>query len=513
MIIPVIMCGGAGTRLWPLSRETRPKPLLPLVDGTSTFAATLERVADAAPFRAAADRRQPRPSPHARRGARRSQAPPAGSSSSPSRATPRPRSPRRRSGSPATIRTRSSSSSPPTTSSATSTGFRQHRPRGARRRRVTARSSPSASGRPIPPTSYGYIERGEPLPDATASTGSPPSSRSPTRQTARALCRGRLSLEQRQLHDAGGGRAVASSPRTRPTSSPPPRRRSRTPPSRRTASRPSPIPSAPPGKISFDHAVMEKTARAAVIDAAFDWSDLGTWGSVWEAADKDEQRNVVQGDVTLVSASGNYVSSRPADDRHRRRRRPRRGGERRHRARRAARASPTRSRRWSPRSTASPRPLIGDRARHYRPWGYYQSIDIGPSHQVKRLVVTPGQRLSLQKHRHRSEHWTVVEGVAEVTIDDRILTLSPNESVYIPLGAVHRAANPRRDPGDASSRSSAATTSARTTSSASRTTTGGLRRHPPMRPTSPRRQIRALRGPSPPSRPPSRPFLTQPRLI
>ena len=90
--------------------------------------------------------------------------------------------------------------------------------------------------------------------------------------------------------------------------------------------------------------------------------------------------------------------------------------------------------------------MIGDRARHYRPWGYYQSLDIGRRHQVKRIVVSPGQRLSLQKHRHRAEHWTVVEGVAEVTVDDRVLTLEPNESVYIPLGAVHRVANPGKTP-------------------------------------------------------------------
>ena len=88
-----------------------------------------------------------------------------------------------------------------------------------------------------------------------------------------------------------------------------------------------------------------------------------------------------------------------------------------------------------------PEAVIGDYARHYRPWGYYQSIDLGPAHQVKRLVVSPGQRLSLQKHRHRSEHWTVVEGAAEVTIDGRVIVLRPNESTYIPLGAVHRAAN------------------------------------------------------------------------
>ena len=91
-------------------------------------------------------------------------------------------------------------------------------------------------------------------------------------------------------------------------------------------------------------------------------------------------------------------------------------------------------------------PVIGDRARHYRPWGYYQSLDVGDLHQVKRIVVKPGGRLSLQKHRHRAEHWTVVQGVAEVTVDEDVKTLKENESVYIPLGAVHRMANPGKTP-------------------------------------------------------------------
>jgi mannose-1-phosphate guanylyltransferase/mannose-6-phosphate isomerase len=177
-----------------------------------------------------------------------------------------------------------------------------------------------------------------------------------------------------------------------------------------------------------------------VIDGAFDWSDLGTWGSVWEAGEKDEGQNVVSGEVTLVSASGNYVSSdRPtiglvgvenlivvaSDDV----------------VLVAPRSQSDAVKNLVAAISGKPEALVGDRARHYRPWGWYQSLDIGPAHQVKRLVVSPGRRLSLQKHRHRSEHWTVVEGVAEVTLDDRQLTVRPNESVYIPLGAVHRAAN------------------------------------------------------------------------
>jgi mannose-1-phosphate guanylyltransferase/mannose-6-phosphate isomerase len=80
--------------------------------------------------------------------------------------------------------------------------------------------------------------------------------------------------------------------------------------------------------------------------------------------------------------------------------------------------------------------------RDYRPWGWYESIALGPRFQVKRIVVNPGAALSLQSHNHRSEHWIVVEGTAKVTIDDEVNTVTENQSVYIPLGAVHRMENP-----------------------------------------------------------------------
>jgi mannose-1-phosphate guanylyltransferase/mannose-6-phosphate isomerase len=84
--------------------------------------------------------------------------------------------------------------------------------------------------------------------------------------------------------------------------------------------------------------------------------------------------------------------------------------------------------------------------RVHRPWGYYESIDMGDRFQVKRIVVTPGGMLSLQKHRHRAEHWVVVRGTAEVTIGDTINTVHENESIFIPIGSVHRLANQGRIP-------------------------------------------------------------------
>jgi mannose-6-phosphate isomerase-like protein (cupin superfamily) len=98
-----------------------------------------------------------------------------------------------------------------------------------------------------------------------------------------------------------------------------------------------------------------------------------------------------------------------------------------------------------------PEANFGDFIRHFRPWGNYQSLDQGPRHQVKRIVVTPGARLSLQKHFHRAEHWTVVSGIADITIGPdmehlKTIRVNPNESVHIPLGHIHRMANPGTEP-------------------------------------------------------------------
>jgi mannose-1-phosphate guanylyltransferase / mannose-6-phosphate isomerase len=95
---------------------------------------------------------------------------------------------------------------------------------------------------------------------------------------------------------------------------------------------------------------------------------------------------------------------------------------------------------------AAKRSEADEHQRMYRPWGWYQRIDIGPRFQVKRIHVKPGGVLSLQKHFHRAEHWVVVRGTAEVTVDDRITLVQENESVYLPLGCVHRMANPGRIP-------------------------------------------------------------------
>jgi mannose-1-phosphate guanylyltransferase/mannose-6-phosphate isomerase len=203
-------------------------------------------------------------------------------------------------------------------------------------------------------------------------------------------------------------------------------------------------------KLSVDYAIMEKTSHAAVVEARFDWSDLGTWTSVWESGEKDAAGNIAIGDAVLVDVRDSYVSSgRPkvgvigladvmvvaTDDA----------------VLVAHRDHADDVKKLVATIDAAPERMIGDFARHHRPWGHYQTIDLGKRHQVKRIVVKPGARLSLQKHFHRAEHWTVVEGVADVTVGMqmealKITRLNPNEAIAIPLGAIHRMANPGDTP-------------------------------------------------------------------
>ena len=193
--------------------------------------------------------------------------------------------------------------------------------------------------------------------------------------------------------------------------------------------------------ISIDYAVMEKTSLAAVVPVACGWSDVGSWHAVWELSKKDEQGNAAQGtavfedsrncnvstdralvalegvdDLVVVATQDAVLVSRQRDA----------DGLKRLVARL---------------KTIAPA-VTEDHIRVHRPWGSYQSVDNGDRHQVKRIIVKPGGRLSLQKHHHRAEHWIVVRGTAQVTVNELVKTVHENESVYIPIGAVHRLENP-----------------------------------------------------------------------
>jgi mannose-1-phosphate guanylyltransferase/mannose-6-phosphate isomerase len=196
---------------------------------------------------------------------------------------------------------------------------------------------------------------------------------------------------------------------------------------------------------SIDYAVMERTKRAAVLPVSYPWSDVGSWGALWEASPHDENGNALRGDVALAETHNSLVHSD-------------------HmltavvgvddivvvtepdavlvttRARSAEVKGLVASLREKKRAEAD------EHMRTHRPWGWYQRVDLGKRFQVKRICVKPGGRLSLQKHFHRAEHWVVVQGAAEVQVDDRVTIVGENEAVYLPMGAVHRLANPGKIP-------------------------------------------------------------------
>ncbi|WP_187193541.1 MULTISPECIES: mannose-1-phosphate guanylyltransferase/mannose-6-phosphate isomerase [unclassified Methylobacterium] len=199
-------------------------------------------------------------------------------------------------------------------------------------------------------------------------------------------------------------------------------------------------------KISIDYAVMERTARAGVLPVSFPWSDVGTWDAVWQVLDHDAEGNAVRGRVSLIGTKNSLVHSQG-------------GGltavvgledvvvvSTPDAVLVASKARSGEVKQLVNALRASNEPEADAHLRMYRPWGWYQRIDIGERFQVKRIQVVPGGRLSLQKHYHRAEHWVVVRGTAEVTVDDRVVLVHENEAVYLPIGSMHRLNNPGKIP-------------------------------------------------------------------
>jgi mannose-1-phosphate guanylyltransferase/mannose-1-phosphate guanylyltransferase/mannose-6-phosphate isomerase len=190
---------------------------------------------------------------------------------------------------------------------------------------------------------------------------------------------------------------------------------------------------------------MERTRVAAVVPARFGWSDVGSWSALWALGAKDAAGNVCHGDVVARDTRGSYLRSEGrliaalgVDDlvvvetsdallvsTKERADEVKRAVEELKESRRSEHAT---------------------HRRVYRPWGYYESIDAGERFQVKRLMLKPGARLSLQLHRKRAEHWVVVSGEAKVVRGDEELRLSANQSTYIPTGTKHRLENPGTEP-------------------------------------------------------------------
>ena len=196
---------------------------------------------------------------------------------------------------------------------------------------------------------------------------------------------------------------------------------------------------------SIDYAVMEKTANGRILPVSVGWSDVGSWQALWQVAEQDGDGNAHHGDVLAIDCRNTLAM-----------------GEKRllallgldnvvvvdtddavlvaHKDRvQDVKAIVARLK-------AEDRPQATWHRKVFRPWGNYDSVDAGPRFQVKRIVVKPGAALSLQMHHHRAEHWIVVSGTARVTCDDRVFMLSENQSTYIPLGSRHRLENPGNIP-------------------------------------------------------------------
>ncbi|PDS76365.1 mannose-1-phosphate guanylyltransferase/mannose-6-phosphate isomerase [Rhizobium sp. L43] len=195
--------------------------------------------------------------------------------------------------------------------------------------------------------------------------------------------------------------------------------------------------------ISIDYAIFEKTALASVVPSPIQWSDLGAWDAVWKESPADDAGNVTRGPVNLYNSRNSFVLSEGA-----------------HVAVNGVEGAVVvvsedavyvgklsdaqdvgqvvKDLMKSPKTAK----LTEEHRTSYRPWGGYSSVLMGERFQVKRLFVKPGKRLSLQKHHHRSEHWIIVRGTAEVQIGDVVQMMRENQSVYIPQGDVHRLSNP-----------------------------------------------------------------------
>ncbi len=439
-IIPILLAGGAGTRLWPVSRDALPKQFLPLIGSRSTYQETLLRVQDpmfAAPIVITG--------PNFHFFARR-QAEDVGVD-----ATVVIEPLRRDSG--------------PAIAAATAVA-RERDPQAVVlalaadhiildvdkfRATCLAGRAAAEAGRIVtfgikpnePKTSYGYILPGEPIGKAgvhaVKSFVEKPDALTAARyvrdgylwNSGNFLFRADVLLSELARLEPKMAEAIETTVKTATTDL--------------GFLRLGPDAFARAPQKSIDYAVMEKTDRAAVVAGDFRWSDIGSWDALFDITPRNSDGNVVQGPVITMDAKdcvihsdgrlaavigvNNLVVVSTSDA-----------------VMVVPRARAQEVKQLVDKLKAAKRPEATDHKRVHRPWGYYESIDMGERFQVKRIVVIPSGILSLQKHRHRSEHWVVVKGTAEVTIGDTVRSVHENESVYLPIGCIHRMANKGKIP-------------------------------------------------------------------
>jgi mannose-1-phosphate guanylyltransferase / mannose-6-phosphate isomerase len=441
-IIPVIMCGGAGTRLWPVSRESMPKQFVSLVGPTSTFQQVLARISDPDLFARPiiitnADFRFVVAEQLRERGIEADIVlEPSRRDSGPAVAVA------------AVLATERDSDALVLVLAADHVVRKPDKFREACRHAAAA----AADGRIVtfgiepthPATNYGYIRPGEKLngasvhavqafvekPDAT--TAASYVANRYLWNSGNFLFHAQTMLGEIERFEPAMAEAAkaAVSGLTRDLDF------------LRLAAEPF----ARASKKSIDYAVMERTKLAAVVPADLGWSDIGSWSTVWDVLDHDQAGNATDGPVVMLDSRNSLVRSEEsiltavvglddvivvstADA-----------------VLVSARAQAEQVKTLVEQLKAHNHPAAIEHRRIYRPWGYYQDVDIAPRYRVKRIVVKPGSKLSLQKHFHRSEHWVVVRGTAEVTLGTDVRSVHENESIYIPIGSVHRLDNPGKIP-------------------------------------------------------------------
>jgi mannose-1-phosphate guanylyltransferase/mannose-6-phosphate isomerase len=441
-LIPVLMCGGAGTRLWPVSRESMPKQFVPLVGDRSTFQQTLQRISD--------------PSMFAR---------PIVITSSDFRFVVAEQlreigmtadivlEPMRRDSGPA-VAVAAVLAAQREPQAAVLVLASDHVVRNPEEFVAACRNAAAAiaEGRIVtfgirptsPATSYGYIRTGARLNGAAALSVEAfvekPDAATAARYVAENylwnsgnfMFRADVMLDEITKFEPAMAEAARAAVAALTQDL--------------DFQRLAPEPFARAPKKSIDYAVMERTKLAAVVQADMGWSDVGSWDAVWDNLEHDAAGNAVSGPAVILDAHNSLVR---ADD----------GvltavigidnaivittGDA---VLVASRDKAEQVKALVEQLKSQNRREAVEHRRVYRPWGYYQGVDAGARYQVKRIVVTPGSTLSLQKHFHRAEHWVVVKGTAEVTVGENVLTVHENESVYIPIGSLHRLANPGKIP-------------------------------------------------------------------
>jgi mannose-1-phosphate guanylyltransferase / mannose-6-phosphate isomerase len=441
-LIPVVMCGGAGTRLWPVSRESMPKQFVPLIDERSTFQQVLGRIADVALF--------DRPIIITNSDFRFIVAEQLRECDIEADIVLEPM--RRDSAMAVAVAAALAHERDPEASVLILAA--DHVVRDVEAFKSACREAATAAAEGLivtfginptfPATHYGYIRAGARVnggaalaveafvekPDAETASGYV--AESYLWNSGNFAFRADIMLDEIERFEpdiaAAAKQAVEGMTRDLDFLRLPAEPFGRAP------------------KKSIDYAVMERTERAAVVPVDLGWSDVGSWSAVWDVMSHDADGNASTGSVVFYESRNSLVRSDDAiltavvglediivvttPDA----------------VLVTSRDKAEQVKGLVEQLKAQNRREADQHLRIYRPWGYYQGIDLGSRYQVKRIVVKPNAKLSLQKHFHRAEHWVVVRGTAEIAVGTDIRTVHENESAYIPIGSVHRLANPGKIP-------------------------------------------------------------------